>query len=256
MYDDIDSWCQGQCMNANRRKVRTYQHALATYDAESSRWHAPLVLPEPPATPRLAYPIYGEPVYCSACVYGIKAQLSQLDVLACVYLRECDGMRGASSEPRVSGSAEPPSPSPALDELDALDGWFRSWRADYLKVDSFARQGLLVDSLTYGCAWLTARAERILGRAEVAQLFGDEVIEWHNKLSGVAKTEPRRVPKTLRCPQCHLATLSQLEGEDRIECRNSSCGENRGGPKVMTLDEYEGHVADALLAVQAVRRAS
>ncbi|MFC3986472.1 hypothetical protein [Streptosporangium jomthongense] len=253
---DIDSWCQGPCMNANRRKVRTYQQALDTHNAEWERWHAPRTLPEPPAEPRLAYPTYGEPVYCSTCAYGIKAQLSQLDGLACVYLRECDGMRGASSEPRVSGSAEPPSPSPALDVLDELDDWLRSWRADYLKVDHFARQGPLVDSLTYGCAWLTARAELILTRADVAKPFGDEATAWHSRLAGTARIEPRRVPKALRCPQCHLATLSQLEGEDRVECRNTGCGETRGGPMVMTLAEYEGYVADSLVAAKVTRRAS
>ena len=57
-----------------RRKVRNYEHALTAYRADWEAWRIPLVLPEPPAEPRIGFVVYGDPVYDSACAYDIKAK--------------------------------------------------------------------------------------------------------------------------------------------------------------------------------------
>ncbi|MFI6296828.1 hypothetical protein ACIBEJ_34925 [Nonomuraea sp. NPDC050790] len=261
---DLDALCHGPCMNGYRRKVRAHEQAthayISAYDdwvCAVESWQPPLLWPEEPVQPeepRLPYPVYGEPVYCPSCVYEHKAMLSKLDGAACVYLRESDGLRGQTDQVRVSGSGEDHSLSPTIEDLDEFDYWLRSWKAAYLGADSFARAGALADSITLGTAWLVARAERLLSRPEMADDFGQEVRGWYAKLCIYDPSElaarPRRTSKPLRCPQCHLATLSQLDGEDRIECRNRACGEGRGGPAVLTTGEYEALVESTVKAVK------
>ncbi|WP_157253186.1 hypothetical protein [Nonomuraea typhae] len=262
---DLDALCAGACMSGFRRKVRAHEHAVSVYLAAYAdwqraveAWHPPLVRPEEPVRPedpRLPYPVHGDPVYCPSCVYELKAMLSKLDGAACVYLRESDGLRGQTDQVRVSGSAEEHSLSPTIEDLDEFDSWLRSWKSAYLGIDTFARAGHLADSITLGTAWLVARAERLLTRPEIALDFGQEIRHWYGKLAVHDPSEmaakPRRTSKPLRCPQCHLATLSQLDGEDRIECRNRDCGEGRGGPAVLTTEEYEALLDSALTAARS-----
>lgn len=230
---DLDKLCAGGCMNPFRRKVRAHQHALAVYAADVQAWRIPLMVPEEPAEPRLPYPVYGEPVYCGACCYDIKAKLSKLDGAACVYLRESDGMRGQTDQVRVSGGEEDTSPSPTIEDLDELDGWLRDWRAAYLGTDTLARQGTLADSITLGAAWLIARAERILLRKELAQAFGEEVNDWHRRLARFDPSDVVIKRMKVRCDTCHGLTLEWKQGDDSVRCRMNNCG------RVLLLAEYE-----------------
>ncbi len=249
MSYDIDAWCSGNCMAGPRSRVRKYHDALAGYEAAVERWRIPLLLPEEPEAPRIPFPIYGNPVYDAACVAEIKAKLSRLDGIACIYLREADGMRGQSSEARVSGSTEKATLSPTLDDLDELDGWLRGWRAAYLGVDTFTRQGGLSDSITLGCAWLVARCERMLASEGMAADFGREILSWHARLARFDPADVVTHRKPLRCPGngCHRMTLEWKEGDDHVRCRNHEC------QRSLTLDEYDDLVDEE---AKTVRRAS
>ncbi|GAA4962124.1 hypothetical protein HD597_002014 [Nonomuraea thailandensis] len=103
-------------------------------------------------------------------------------------------------------------------------------------------------ALTEVASALCAHLDGILAHPGYAVGFGTGVLSWHAEVTSAAKTKPRRVSMQLRCPQRHLATLSRLEGEDRIECRNRSCGASRGGPVVLTVDEYHGLAAEVIAA--------
>lgn len=243
---DLDHLCAGACMNGYRRKVRAFEHALASYHHDLATWYAPLLWPVEPGEPRLPYPVHGAPVYCSDCAYAIKAQLSKLDGAACVYLRESDGFRGQTDEAKVSGSAESRSPSPTVDDLDDLDAWLRSWKGAYLGVDSIARQGGLSDSISLGTAWLVVRAERILAHPPMASDFGKEVEEWHAKL---IRYDPSDVVverlKGVRCPACKGLTLERKVGEDKVTCRMPTC------ERVLKLSEYRDLADEAKMTRKA-----
>lgn len=240
-WPDRDTWCVGNCMGGARRRVRDYETAIVDYQAAHAAWQKRPRSeedPEPvkPEPPRIV-PTYGDPVYCGMDVYDIKGKLSRLDGMACVYAREADGMRGASEEARVSGSTEAKSLSPIVEDLDELDGWLRSWKAVYLDVESFARQGTLADSITLGTAWLVARAERILGRRDVAHEFGQEVEGWYARLARFDASNVVVHRKPLRCPGCSRLSLEWREGENRVTCRTRDCTQGS-----ITLAEYEAMV--------------
>lgn len=233
MSDEI---CIGPCNARYRREQDAYERDLRAYHEAVEAWEngesGDDPYPEAPAPPRLA-PWYGAPVWCSSCGYDIKAKLSRLDGLACLYLRDADGHRGAGDQARVGGSHTTPSLSPALDDLDELDGWLRDWRATCMGTDTMARQGDLAHSITLGTAWLVARTERILARAAVARLFGDEIHIWHRRLARVSKSDVVVHLKPLRCDKCHRLTLEWKDGDDKVTCRARDC------MRVLKLDEYD-----------------
>ncbi|GAA2861471.1 hypothetical protein [Nonomuraea rubra] len=242
---DLERLCAGACMNGYRRKVRTYEAAYVVYRADhqqwrsdAAAWHAPLVWPEEPAEPdepRLPYRVEGEPVYCPDCMYGLKSKLSKLDGAACVYLREADGFRGQTDQAKVSSKgSEPPSLSPTIDDIDELDGWLRDWKASYLGAETMARQGMLADSITLGASWLVARAERILGHADLALLFGEEIARWYGRLVRYDPSDVVVEPlRAARCPECKGLTLERKVGEDKVTCRRRTC------ERVLKWSEYQ-----------------
>lgn len=253
---DLDRLCAGQCMNSYRRKVRTHQAAIIAHQqayaewlTEADAWHPPLpypVEPEPPVEPRLPYPVFGEPVYCPSCVYEIKAMLSKLDGAACMYLREADGFRGESEQAKVSGSSTPASLSPAVEDIDDLDLWLRSWKGAYLGRDTFARSGGLADSVALGTAWLVARAERILAHPDLAKDFGEEVAGWYRRLR---RYDPSEIVverlRGVRCPACGGLTLERKVGDDKVTCRMMTC------ERVLKLSEYRELADEARKARKA-----
>lgn len=241
-YDDIDRWCAGSCMQGARRRARDYDTAIAAYRAAYDQWLAGALdeIPTMPEAPHLGIVVLGDPVYCQACTYGVKAKLSRLDGMACIYAREADGMRGASSEARVSGSSDKASLSPTVEDLDELDGWLRDWKAVYLGADSISRQGGLTDSLTLGCAWLVARVERIMARPSIAADFGREVNAWHARLARFDFADVVVHRKPLRCPSCAGLTLEWKQGDDKVTCRMRDCG------RILLITEYDALVEEAV----------
>jgi hypothetical protein len=243
MSIDLDELCAGSCMNGLRRKVRSHEAAKIAYAAHLddyrtavAAWHPPLlhpVEPDAPAEPRLPHPVYGEPVFCPDCAYDIKSKLSKLDGAACVYLRESDGLRGESGQARVSGSGEPASLSPTIEDLDEFDRWLRDWKAAYLGCETMARQGQLADSITLGASWLVVRAERILARPDIGRPFGEEVIGWSGRFR---RYDPSEVVverlRGVRCLGCSGLTLEWRHGEDKVSCSMLTC------ERVLKLSEY------------------
>jgi hypothetical protein len=219
-------------MAGARRRIRAHETALTAYRAAVESWRIPLVVPEEPTPPRIMA-VYGDPVFDSACMYDIKSKLSKLDGMACVYAREADGMRGQSSEARVSGSSERASLSPTIEDLDELDGWLRDWRATYLGVPTMARQGSLSDSISLGTAWLVARVAGILANRDLAVDFGKEVLSWHARLARFDPSDVVVQRKPARCDSCHGLTLEWRQGDDKVRCRMTDCG------RVLLLDEYD-----------------
>lgn len=247
-YNDINHWCPGPCTAGARKRVAEHQRNLLAYRNRLELWQATPAGergPEPvaPEEPKVT-PVYGDPYYCPACTWDVKAKLSRLDGMAAVAAREADGMRGATREAKVRSSREHGSPSPTVEDLDELDAWLRDTMAGYLGADSIARQGTLMDSITLGVSWLVARAERILARPVLADPFAAKVQEWYGKLRAFDPSDVtvERIP--IRCPGCHRMTLERRAGDDTVRCRTAGCVRGES----ISWEQVRGMVEDALAA--------
>lgn len=246
--------CPGRCNRRYRdahddysRAVDTWHTANLAYAANIASGGDPGPEPERPEEPTVR-PVWGEPVWCLTDAASVRAGLTDVDELMTLHLHHNDGYGSPGMDERVSGSAEPSSMSPAHDDLDELMEWLRDWEGAYRESQGWPTvpyRGESAPALTATVAWLTRHLDVILAHPDLAEGFGLGVLRWHARLQGATKARPRRRSLPLRCPQCHLATLSQEEGSDRIECRNRDCGGNRGGPVLLTEAEYAGLVADA-----------
>ena len=256
-----DYVCNGRCNNRPRRDAEEHARAITAWQKQMAEWiaadpQARGAEPARPAEPTSRW-VAGTPFWCLNDSAAIRAALTDLDEQMTLRLLAGDGHGSLNMEERVSGSVEPSSPSPAHDQLDELVRWLRDWERAYRDSQGWPAapyRGESAPALTSCVAWLAAHLDMLLTHPELSVPFGSGVLSWHQEISAAAKTRRRLVAKHLRCPQCHLATLCQLEGEDRIECRNRDCGANRGGPVVMTLAEYEGLAHAEIVA--SGRRAS
>jgi hypothetical protein len=226
-----DGVCPGACNVGYRKAREAYDAALAAYDpldAAQSR-------PEPPGiTPWL-----GQPFWCGRCHATIRQQLDELDEAASLLIAAADGHSPSSGEQRVSGSQEPPSPSPAGDDLDELVKMITGWEQSYRSLKGWPaapRRGYLASVVTGCAAWLMHHLDGILSAEDIAGDFGEEIMQWHREFTAKAKAGARRLPKPLRCPGCKLLMLFWTEGEKDVRCANRDCG------RVMTLAEYEAEV--------------
>lgn len=262
-----DHICPGKCNSRPRRDWAAHNQALTAWTADMAAWTAAdnkTRGPEParPAEPATRW-MPGTPFWCLADASAVRSALADLDEQMTLRLLAGDGHspvnRAFNAADRVSSSPEPGSPSPAHDDLDELVRWLHEWETAYRHSQGWPTapyRGEAAPALTSAVGWLLAHLDGILTHPDHAEPFGVGVLYWHNRLTAAAKTRPRRVSMQLRCPQCHLATLSRLEGEDRVECRNRDCGASRGGPMVMTVEEYEGRAHDTIEASRTRRRAS
>lgn len=256
-----DQVCPGRCNARPRREAEAFDQAVSSWQANMAEWIAADPDergPEParPAEPSARW-MAGAPFWCLSDSSAIRSALVDLDQQMSLRLLNGDGHGSIDLNERVSSTPEPASPSPAHDQLDELVRWLREWRTAYWESQHWAIPPYLGESataLTDVVSSLYTHLDGILAHPDYAVGFGSGVLAWHSDITAAAKTKPRRVSMQMRCPQCHLATLSKLDGEDRIECRNRDCGANRGGPVVMTVDEYHG-LAGAVIAASG-RRAS
>ena len=135
-------------------------------------WTAPRREPVPPHPPDIQ-PWPGDP-WCGRCKSRIREALAELDILAALFPATADGHRTAPGTERVSGSADPMSPSQAGDDLDELasmlTGWEDAYR-DHMEWPSLARRGHLASRETECIAWLMRNLDEIL-RTPFAVDFG------------------------------------------------------------------------------------
>lgn len=261
-----DRVCAGKCNARPRREAEEHAKALAAWQAELAAWvHAndkQTRGPEParPAEPNSRWTA-GTPIWCLSDSAAIRSALADLDEQMALRLMAGDGHGSLNLSERVTSSPEPGSPSPAHDQLDELVRWMREWEAVYRETQGWPTapyRGASAPALTSSVAWHLSHLDGILAHPDTAEGFGVGILYWHAQLTAAAKTKPKRSHiKGVRCRQCHAATLYRFEEEDgevRVECRNRDCGANRGGPAVMTLAEFQGHVqaeADAEIARRA-----
>lgn len=219
--------CPGPENRRYREAWDTYRQALADYDpldAETSRPDPPEIQPWP-----------GAPVWCVDCAERIGLRLAELDELAGILAATADGLRGDGENERVSGSAVPPSPSQAGDDLDEMWGMLSNWETIWRDLNGWLSpppRGELARRETACIDWLRRHLKGILV-SDVAADFGREILQWHREGEGSAKAGRRTVRKPMRCPSCRFVTLFWTEGEKDVHCRNEDC------KRVLSLAEYE-----------------
>ena len=228
--------CPGVCNRHYREAREQFKQALADYDRDG------LLDPDRsrPIPPNIqAWP--GNP-WCGRCKSRIRETLAELDDLAALLLATADGhSAGSGGTERVSGSAEPLSPSRAADDLHELESMLRGWEDAYRELmewPSLTRRGHLASAVTTCIAWLSARLDEIL-IAPFAADFGMEVMQWHREFTNKTKAGTRTLRKPLRCPRssCRLLTLTWTEGDTYVICNNPDCQAR------IPLAEYEMETA-------------
>jgi hypothetical protein len=234
--------CPGSCNQRWREARELFAAALQEYDPLDSSQSRP----EPPSI----QPWPGDPVWCTVCTSTIGVKLAELDDLAPLRLRTADGHRAADAAERVSGSAEPPSASPAHDDIDDLASMLSGWEAAYRDLKGYPsppRRGDLADTLTSCVAWLSSHLRGILA-TDLADEFGREILAWHRENANKAKAGVRTLRKPLRCPACGMLTLFWTEGEKNVYCADKNCA------RVLSLSDYENEVER--ITADATRRAA
>jgi hypothetical protein len=234
--------CPGGCNQRWREALEEFAVALQDYDPLDSAQSRP----EPPSI----QPWPGDPAWCTVCTGVITVKLAELDDLAPLRQRTADGHRAADAAERVSGSAEPPSPSPAHDDIDDLVSMLRGWETAYRDLKGYPsppRRGDLADELTSIIAWLSSHIRGILG-TDLADEFGREILAWHRDNARKAKAGVRTLRKPLRCPSCGMLTLFWTEGDKNVYCADQNCA------RVLSLSDYENEVER--ITADAVRHAA
>lgn len=234
-----DQPCPGRSCNGRYwAATDAYNRALAAYDPldpGTSR-------PDPPG-PDIIWG-WGDPVWCGDCQALIGARLAELDTLTSLRDASADG-HGEAPGDEKSGkhgtSAAPPSPSPQADDrLDlhaTLSGWEAAWR-DLNDWDAAPYRGSLARAETEAVAWLGKHLRGpggILASA-LGEDFGKEVLACHRRLSQAEKAGVRTLRLPLRCPRCHILSLTWEEGSDRVQCGDDVCG------LILTRTQYDAEV--------------
>jgi hypothetical protein len=245
--------CVGPCNHSSREAWRTYHRARVDHADAMNAWHAQGRRGDAPQAPQEPDVRFwdGSPLVCEKDKARIRAALTDLDEVTTLRLLHADGFETRGQNERVSGSTEPSSPSNAYDDLNELVRWLRAQETAYRQTQGWPAppyRGESSPALTGAVAWLTAHLEEILALPALAAEFTAGVLKRHAQMQGAARARPRRVSKPLRCPRCHLATLSQEEGSELVECRNRSCGQDGAGPVSMTEREYTALVEITLKA--------
>lgn len=227
------------CNRAYRQALAAYDDALAAYDALDPGQSRPV-------PPDLRY-WPGEPVWCAGCKARIRLRLAQLDTLAALLAAKADGYGESAAAECVSRSEHPASPSPAADDLDELTRMLRDWEDSYRSIRGWGSappRGDLASVQTEVIAWLGQHLDGILASPDIAEPFGQEMLQWHQGMKRTAKAGRETRRKPLRCPRCHLITLTWTEGSDRVDCGNPSCA------AVLSYSEYEAETERLAVALQ------
>lgn len=240
--------CPGPCNQVYRDALDAYRAALAEYD-EHGRLDSNQTRPERPAV----RPRRGDPIWCGKHRTRIVDALAQLDTLAGLIGWAADGHAASSdAAERVSGSAEPLSPSEWGDQLEALTGCLAGWEILYrrhLGAEWVARHGELAATHTELISWLGTHLLGPRGLLSIttpigpspadppfAAAFGMEILAWHRSWYRTARAGVRKITKPLRCPTCHLELMQWVEGDAVVTCENPACH------RVMSYDDYEAMV--------------
>ena len=204
--------------------------------------------PRPEGVP----PVAGRPIWCLHHTTEICEALAQLPGhYVRLELDKARATRGPTD--RVSGSANPASPSPQGDEQDELVRWYVAWEEIVRGLlghgprprvtarparspDPATAPSLAALTLAQAHSYLTVWLEAALAHPDIAQALGEEILAWAGRLAARVKDRPPRRHRPVPCPRCQLRSLIEDVDRGYVECINQDCG------RLMTLPEYGEYV--------------
>ena len=219
--------CPGPCNSRYRRARAEYEAALAAYDPADADQERP----QPPDV----QPWLGDP-WCPKCKAVIHSELGQIDdaasILAARPPLDVAGTDEESRVGRVSGTREPRSPSPRMDDLEELGEWLRNWESAFRGGDPQARRGYLATERTTIISWLVDHFDAHITHPDLAADYGAEIRRWYRELADKARAGIVDKHMKQPCPRCRLYTLWARDGEDYVRCINTECNRR------MTREEF------------------
>lgn len=191
-------------------------------------------------------PVPGDPVWCRGCAAGVG---QHLDAVWRLYLRLGEeALAGTRPAPeRVSGSGGEPSPSPMVDEADALAHWAVRWAHRVREARGFVPWTRMPyrpeAALEVALGFLAAQREWVLADAGLGLEFGVDVRRTVGRVQYLTGSTAQRIRKRAPCPRCGWQTLMHESGAEYLRC--STCG------RLMSLDEYDNYEAALARSKQA-----
>lgn len=191
----------------------------------------------------------GNPVWCATCAGAIADRLRELVRLVWDLEREVAAGPGSGSggDP-VSGSRGSPSPSAAVDDIDAITRLLEYWEDAHREHAGHGFRPARASGSRVGAAetYLTGHLAEVLA-APYAEEFGRDIARAHARARRRTAQDTARTRKPIPCPSCDLLALSHDAGAKYIECR--SCG------RLLTFSEYDSWAGLAAAGARAAKRA-
>jgi len=189
---------------------------------------AAATVPDGPPCPGRHCPTTGEPTWCAPHAAGVRAALRQIPDHLALATRAGDGTlsKGRAADVGVRGPAalHPASPSPALDEVDAVRSWAAEW-ADTIAALADDRDGRTTGprrSLYGALAYLDDHLDDALA-GPLATELGRDVLRIHDHVQRLAGMEPVRHRMATPCPRCDCLSLVREDGSEVVECTQATC---------------------------------
>lgn len=175
----------------------------------------------------------GQPVWCPACAGIIGDRLADLPALLGRLQGEVDGQAGTTigGDP-VSGTPGRPSPSAAVDELDAITRLLEFWEDAHREYVGHTMRPARPYARRAAAAirYLRGNLEALLAGPH-AEEFGRDVQRAHARTRRLTATDTVRTRKPTPCPTCDLRALVHAAGDRYIGC--DSCG------RLLSFSEYD-----------------
>ena len=198
-------------------------------------------------------PRQGEPVWCRQCKTRIRRSLPDLDYLAAMLAAAADGHRERPEDTTRRRAGNTPSPSAIGDTIGLFTGAAFDWEDNYrqiLRMPGAYHTGPVNEIRSKVIAWLTENLDGVLA-SPMAGHFGQEVLDWHRRLTAMAKagTGRRRMP--VPCPWCGYKLLVKVAGDDYVACTNPGNPPREPPCRCrLTIAEYEAERDAALHGVE------
>lgn len=217
--------------------------------AENHAWRTAEQAHASHGTPHELTPRLGDPQHCGYCTNRARTELGELpELVAAVWLEAIHGTRTklTGTIGRTATVASWPGQASRL-LTDHIVGGLTDLEDDIRNLRHLHTRpgrGTEGQAVTGAVRFLTAHLEWALTEHPLAdephdRLSGNPAAQihgWHRAALRFTARDPRLEHRRVPCPRCELLSLFRADGDDYIECRNTSCG------LLLTPGEFDEYV--------------
>ncbi|MDI5965738.1 hypothetical protein [Streptantibioticus silvisoli] len=198
--------------------------------------------------PHNLQPAWGNPLHCTRCTERAHRELAQLpELLAAIWLEATNGTRGLPTGTIGRSPTHPAWPGQASRLItDHIIGGLIELEADIRGLRGLTgrsigrREGVVAtQSVTFLAAHLDWALEYHPAAGETHDRLSanpaSQIHQWNRAATRFTARDERLDHHRVPCPRCELLTLFRADGDDYIECRNTTCG------LLLTPGEYFEH---------------